>query len=188
MSKKSIIEDCLILDINRLFRKCALRPELCMNGTIDWESGSSAGLSVVPSGLEEEPLIMTLTYRRHDLTIVIDIPIVSTHCNYGGERYWFRCPGSLRNTVCNNRAARLYLPPGAERFACRRCHDLSYKSRQTWKSVTEIGLCFQILDAGRKMEEALILGRKGGKKMKRIHERLERIAALARKRGVINGI
>jgi len=39
-------------------------------------------------------------------------------------RWWFSCP------QCGRRCGTLYLPPGAQRFACRRCHNLTYASCQ----------------------------------------------------------
>ena len=46
-------------------------------------------------------------------------------CNYGGNRPWWTCPG------CGRRVAVLF---GGDRFACRHCHDLAYKSTRTAKS------------------------------------------------------
>lgn len=45
-----------------------------------------------------------------------------TPCNYGGKRPWWVCPD------CGKRVAILY---GGRRFACRHCHDLTYKSTRT---------------------------------------------------------
>lgn len=50
--------------------------------------------------------------------------ITRTDCNFGGTRPWFRCPG----LACNERAGKLYLPPGARIFLCRDCHDFGYTS------------------------------------------------------------
>jgi hypothetical protein len=47
-----------------------------------------------------------------------------TRCNYGGERRWLLCPR------CFKRVAKLYRPPGEVLFACRRCHQLTYRSVQ----------------------------------------------------------
>ncbi len=44
--------------------------------------------------------------------------------HFGGQQWYFRCP------ECDARASKLYLPPGASRFACRRCHRLTYASCQ----------------------------------------------------------
>jgi len=45
-----------------------------------------------------------------------------TEPHFGGVRVWFLCPW------CRTRRGKLYLPPGEERFACRECHDLQYRS------------------------------------------------------------
>ena len=47
-----------------------------------------------------------------------------TRCNYGGERRWLLCPR------CFKRVAKLYRPPDEVLFACRQCHQLTYRSTQ----------------------------------------------------------
>jgi len=42
----------------------------------------------------------------------------------GGFRRWFCCP------VCGRRMFKLYRPPGSNVFACRQCHDLTYRCVQ----------------------------------------------------------
>ncbi len=56
---------------------------------------------------------------EHDSTVFL----TSTPCNYGGIRFWFMCP------VCLKRVGGIYRVPGGFYFACRRCCDLSYHSR-----------------------------------------------------------
>lgn len=48
------------------------------------------------------------------------VELETTKCNFGGERYWFKCP------ECSKRACVLY---GGTIFKCRSCHDLVHKSR-----------------------------------------------------------
>jgi hypothetical protein len=52
--------------------------------------------------------------------------------------YWLTCPS------CGRRAGTLYMPPMAQRFACRKCHDLTYTSCQEshkWDSLApKLGL------------------------------------------------
>lgn len=61
------------------------------------------------------------------------IDLETTPCNFGGERWWFRCP--LRNgpdgSRCGRRCFKLHEPPGANLFGCRECYDLTYESAQT---------------------------------------------------------
>lgn len=67
---------------------------------------------------------MLITYKD------MEMEFEATPCNYGGERYWFRCPG------CNKRCSKLYRYTGisyvAERidfkeqemYACGDCRDM----------------------------------------------------------------
>jgi hypothetical protein len=49
------------------------------------------------------------------------ITLKATPLRFGGVRWWFLCPD------CSRRCAKLYLPPRRD-FACRHCHDLTYRS------------------------------------------------------------
>ena len=44
------------------------------------------------------------------------------------KRYYFRCPGLNRSFPCRKRVSKLYMPRGEDRFACRECHDLTYRA------------------------------------------------------------
>jgi hypothetical protein len=48
------------------------------------------------------------------------VALAWTPCRYGGRRWWFICPRTGR------RAAKLYLPYGAQRFWSRRGYGLGY--------------------------------------------------------------
>jgi hypothetical protein len=56
----------------------------------------------------------------------VDEPVrlLSTPCNYGGQRRWFVCPGQ----ACGKRVAVLY--QGSKYFRCRRCCGLAYSSQR----------------------------------------------------------
>ena len=54
--------------------------------------------------------------KAHSYSIRLD----KTPCNYGGYRYWFRCPS------CSKRVAVLYC---AGAYVCRHCLDASYGSQ-----------------------------------------------------------
>ena len=43
---------------------------------------------------------------------------------WGDKRWWWTCP------KCGRRCGTLYMPPGAVKFACRSCHNLTYQSCQ----------------------------------------------------------
>lgn len=56
------------------------------------------------------------------------IPITTTSCNYGGVRYWFKCPLTVNGKYCGKRVGKIYLPPLGKYFGCRICHNLTYRS------------------------------------------------------------
>ena len=58
------------------------------------------------------------------------IRLQTTETNFGGQRWWFACPLIVDGGECKRRVGKLYLPPGARRFGCRKCHDLTYRSSQ----------------------------------------------------------
>jgi hypothetical protein len=58
------------------------------------------------------------------------VEVTTTPCRFGGRRFWFRCPIEHNGIPCKRRVLRLYLPPGREKFGCRRCYDLTYRSCQ----------------------------------------------------------
>ena len=59
------------------------------------------------------------------------VSIVKTACNYGGYRYWFRCPLSVRGTQCNKRIGVLYKV--GKYFGCRSCGRLVYAEQNISK-------------------------------------------------------
>lgn len=63
----------------------------------------------------ESQLIMTLSNTRQRVSLN------ATPLHFGGVRWWFACP------KCGRRCAKLYLPD-LSGFACRICHNLTYRS------------------------------------------------------------
>jgi len=50
------------------------------------------------------------------------LPLDKTRCNYGGFRYWFKCPR------CSKRSEVLY--EKYDEFLCRQCHKVPYTSQR----------------------------------------------------------
>ncbi len=69
-------------------------------------------------------LTLVLDYRVRDTSVSLRVPLDVTAAFRTGRHYWMRCP------ACERRCAKLHLPTGALRFACRACHDLTYQSCQ----------------------------------------------------------
>src|SRR5262245_10188937 len=58
--------------------------------------------------------------------VTVSVRMTHTRSVFGkGRQWWFHCPS------CYRRCSWLYLPPGALKFACRRCWGLAYYSQRT---------------------------------------------------------
>ncbi len=55
------------------------------------------------------------------------VPLTTTPCNYGGVRYWFRCPLSKNDVHCGRRVGVLYSV--SKYFGCRHCADVAYQTQ-----------------------------------------------------------
>ena len=100
-------------------------------GTITWTRGGTVKDSVAFSVAWGDTPILTLRYRwRDEADVSVPIPLQTTYPALGGVRWWFICPLVVAGVPCNRRAGKLFLPPGARYFGCRRCHDLRYRSSQ----------------------------------------------------------
>lgn len=52
------------------------------------------------------------------------VALVTSPCNYGGNRWWWLCPFTARMV------SKLYLPPGGKTFASRKVYRLPYRSQR----------------------------------------------------------
>jgi hypothetical protein len=91
-----------------------------------------------------------------------EVGLSTTRPRFGGLRWWFICPLSLRDQPCERRVAKLYFPHGARHFGCRCCHDLTYQSvREHDKRVDALRrnpneLC-RLLDDPKRLEVSQLL-------------------------------
>jgi len=133
--KKTRVEDCVGLEVNGLLdalgREMLSRPRKG-GRSIAWTdeySGLTAG-AYVEYDSSGAFTVLRLIYRAYgwDGTpneVVVKVELTPTETNFNGLRHWFSCPS------CQSRVGKLYLPPGKLYFACRHCHDLTYRSAQT---------------------------------------------------------
>ncbi len=98
---------------------------------------------------------------KNDLAITVE----SSACNYGGVRWWFRCPG-INGKPCNHRNRILFMPPGSKEFKCRQCGSVAYESQQKHRDQFYEGLikphkilreCMKMIDKKMTAEEAIAL-------------------------------
>jgi hypothetical protein len=136
--KKGIVEDCLIISVSEFLREGALVPGDFRTGTWGWQyirtgtwgcaheaaSEPYASVSFESDLRYPDRGSLRLRYTAGGKDIDLWIWLTTTVPNYGGRRWWFRCP------VLNIRADKLYLPRGGDRFASRKAWDLSYRSCQ----------------------------------------------------------
>lgn len=65
--------------------------------------------------------------------------LCTTHCHFGGVRYWFLC-------ICGRRVGVLYKRPYDRYFACRKCLNLTYYSTKLNRRATGYNYHLDYLD------------------------------------------
>ena len=125
---RATVEDGLTLDINKLIRDGNIRPGGWCSGTLRWTHVAS-GEEVGSIGYEADLMAqdqswVRLHYRVNDEPQDYRVTLETTRPNYGGRRWWFRCPAT------GWRVAKLHLPSGGQIFASRRAYGLAYQSQR----------------------------------------------------------
>jgi hypothetical protein len=138
--KKTTVEECLTLDINKLIKAGLLNRSW---GELRWYRGGEETACVdymlKDMGFKEGEsvhvlMLLSSVIRRDQRVPTQDIPLLTTLLHSGGKRYWFSCPN------CKRRVGRLHLPYGGSYFFCRRCYDLTYMSSQESHSFDRVFL------------------------------------------------
>lgn len=155
-NKKDTVEDCLSIDVFWLKKYgyfCGYK-----YGGIKWtyRSGHESNIGFTVSTCNDYKFLrfkytVTKDEKKEDYDYVVKI--VTTRCNFNGERFWFLCPLTKGNFPCGKRVANLYLPPGRRYFGCRQCYDLSYEKRN--KSKSRFSLFSKFFDYEFKSEKLL---------------------------------
>ena len=165
--KKTQVEECKKLDILPIARKCDL--ESTFSGNISWINSlgkkSEIGLCSLGPGVLRFAYTITKNYTNEKKTYDYQVHLDTTPCNFGGKRWWFRCPN------CNRRCRILYLPPRGEYFLCRLCHNLTYESQQ--EGITKFSSMFNAFSKIPELEKRL--GRtRSSRKRQTIERKIER--------------
>lgn len=114
------------LDIRRMVKTGCIKSR----NWFGWQWRNDAGEQVATVNCQVNPEAdgLTVSYRwknSYDTEwqpVDRHVWLDSTPCNYGGARWWFRCP------CCHRRAAVLYIMGGALR--CIKCGRVSYASQR----------------------------------------------------------
>ena len=126
------VEDSLVLDLPKLIGDGMVRPG-CWSGSIAWHStatGEAAGSVSYIATMDPTTAAGTIRVfytlpngegaRR---PIADTIALEGRPQPFGGLIWYLRCPLSAR------RCRKLFLPPGARRFAARQVHRIPYRSQ-----------------------------------------------------------
>jgi len=154
-SSRDTVEDCKKVDIAWLKKKGLLNYGF-NTGTIIWTLGERKNSIGITIDLCEKYARFTYTVtdnfsgekREYDYKI----PLITTPCNYGGVRYWFKCSLIKGGQYCGRRIRTLYKPSNADYFGCRHCYNLTYEARNENRRYRNYPLFF-CLDGWKKIEE-----------------------------------
>ncbi|MGH8063668.1 MAG: hypothetical protein ACRERE_00220 [Candidatus Entotheonellia bacterium] len=133
--KKTVVEACLPLDIAVLAREMHFSAGCDVKGVFTWTEPETESIRV-SSGFVAKTTggegWLRLSYELTPTKDAVECSIVltTTTPNFGGVRWWAWCPFIGSSERCLQRVRCLYLPPGAREFACRGCHNLTYRSCQ----------------------------------------------------------
>jgi len=154
---KATVESSMTLSVRRIvgpiIPRKVWRERINWAGIILWSrNGKPSGSCSYTLVFEHDGPVLTVSYTvtvggtaTHERN---PIKMVSTTCHYGGVRWWFACP------TCKRRVGTVHLAPGARRFACRRCHDLTYAARQDRRRYGGyLGVLVSHLDRATKFEK-----------------------------------
>lgn len=114
-------EDCFALDLARLMRLGPIREGMAAHGELAWSlDGQRIGAIRFRIDLRAtEAATLMLLNQRPEISQMIRL--THTRPNFGGLRWWMRCP------VTQERVRILYLEPGGERFTGRNAVGLNYR-------------------------------------------------------------
>lgn len=128
--KPYTVEDCLVFDLSLLMRHGLIRHGQVGNRVLRWTYNGTATAAIIchyDLVLPGAELRLNFEVRstggiRQNVEQRITVDL--TCPNYGGVRWWMRCP------ITRRRAAKLYLPPGEHSFAARTAWGLPYDSQR----------------------------------------------------------
>lgn len=100
-------------------------------GKLEWIAGrdkSSALYEIV--WVNQLPVLILAYFRPNGEPVAMQVHMEKTLTQFGGQRWWFTCPLFSGGMPCGRRVGKIYRPPGARCFGCRKCHGLTYQSSQ----------------------------------------------------------
>lgn len=141
------------------------------NWTANGEPSGNMAVVYLPDKLAIV-LVYSIVYsdERPNDDIEQYIELETTPLNFGGVRYWMKCPS------CDKRVRTVHKPTTRKRFKCRTCWNLSYFSSQ--ESRHDTGRAYQVwalFDKQYELEAKLRRCRHGSKNHKRYSVKLMKL-------------
>ena len=126
-AKRTTVKECLVLSLKELFDGGLIEQGAFRTGSWRWANSNifqiDGGIRFEADLRNHERASLRLQYEVDRAAVDYSVLLSSEEQGLLGRRWWFRCP------VNNVRVTKLYLPPGARRFASRQAHDLIYTPR-----------------------------------------------------------
>ena len=124
---RTTVDECRLLDVNRLNRKGCLSPGWV--GSWQWTRDGERVASIRMQAGENK---IVLSYRwRADggdwKDVEEPVAVIRAPCRFGGSRPYFQCPGVINGVLCRRRVTKLY--SAGRYFLCRHCYGLAYASQ-----------------------------------------------------------
>jgi hypothetical protein len=131
--RKIRVENCIVLDSLEMAARCFDLPDAPLSSR-KAHGMQPTGLHFMPIANERRPpavRIDSLSGYGRELIVEQVVRFVSSRPSRGNLQWWFSCPR------CERRVRKLYLPPGPveSQFACRHCHQLTYRSVQRHQAI-----------------------------------------------------
>jgi hypothetical protein len=132
---KFTVEQCRVLSAAALTREGALHPNSRRRCTATWNWADADGCQRYREAfcdIETDATAGTLRLRYEWMQTqeAMDYPVrlTTTPLPWGGLKWWFICPLTRYGVPCGRRVGKLYLLN--RYFACRHCHEMTYRSCQ----------------------------------------------------------
>ena len=115
MAQKRVLDPLVYVDAQNIFFNSGYETK------ITTEVYGRSHTAIVSVRLGDSAHIEITYHPKEYLESTQTIYLTTTKCYFGGFRWWLLCP------QCNRRARKLYL---VDRYACRFCHNLAYRSQR----------------------------------------------------------
>lgn len=135
-SKRTTVEECRSLDSRQMQREQVLGAGVYRVGRWGWwdaetrEERASIGYEVDTRKGKAPRLGLSYNLPRTRESLDYAVLLEQSRSIGGSAPWWFCCPLVRQGRPCGARVRKLYLPPGARYFGCRRCYRLTYRSCQ----------------------------------------------------------